>query len=420
MIADVVFDLPRAGSFTYAVPAGLALARGQRVAAPLRGRVATGVVVDVRSGETAGLRAIERALDAVPLLGPAALDLACWAADESLSSRGSTILALLPPPARGPAEPIAPPPAPAPTPGPRPVLWLGSRREARLAAHLREIRGSALLIAPDRDQVARWAGRLDAARLDSGMPEAERRAAWLAAARGRARIVVGTRSALLAPLPPPVTLALLDEADPAHKPPGHPRLHSREIVIRRAETEGAALCLLAAAPAVETWHRAQRGGWSIREDGPPGWPEVVAADTRGILRNHPLTLPLTRAIESAARAGRSTALLVSRRAAALGCAECGMLFRCSACGVSLAYARAKGGLACALCGHAEPLPDRCPGCGGHRLHPARLGRRARRGIGAPPLPAAQRLAPRSGRPGADRGDCRRSGPSPPAVSAPPA
>ncbi|HAM58181.1 MAG TPA: primosomal protein N', partial [Candidatus Rokubacteria bacterium] len=58
-----------------------------------------------------------------------------------------------------------------------------------------------------------------------------RRAAWFGASRGRARIVVGTRSALLVPLPPPATLVLLDEHDPAHKPPGAPRMHSREMLV---------------------------------------------------------------------------------------------------------------------------------------------------------------------------------------------
>jgi primosomal protein N' (replication factor Y) len=370
VIADVVFDLPRASSFSYAVPAHLCLAPGQRVAAPLRGRLATGVVVGIRPGEEPGLKAIERAVDPVPLVGAAALDLTRWAADESLSSWGSTLLALLPPPPpRGSAEPAAPPLPPGRAAARPPELWLGSERGTRLAERLREGAGSALVIAPDREEAARWAGRLDAARLDSGMSDRERRAAWLAAARGRARVVVGTRSALLAPLPPPVTLALLDEADPAHKPPGHPRIHSREVVIRRAGAEGAALYLLAAAPAVETWHRAEREGWPVRDDGAPGWPEVVTGDPRGVLRNHPLTLPLTRAIEDMTRAGRSVALLVSRRPSALGCAECGALLRCPTCGVSLGHARGRASLACGLCGRAEPLPDRCPGCGGHRLLP---------------------------------------------------
>jgi hypothetical protein len=96
-----------------------------------------------------------------------------------------------------------------------------------------------LVIAPDIESAAAWAERLDGARLDSGAPDATRRAAWFGAGRGRPRVVVGTRSALLVPLPPPAALALLDEADSAHKPPGAPRLHSRELLVERAGARAA-------------------------------------------------------------------------------------------------------------------------------------------------------------------------------------
>jgi hypothetical protein len=116
--------------------------------------------------------------------------------------------------------------------------------------------------------------------------------------------VVGTRSALLTPLPPPATLALIDEHDPAHKPPGAPRLHSRDLLRRRAELDGSRLLLLSATPSAESWWHARQGR-IVRPDAPPApWPQVITADTRGVLRNHPLTLPLTRAIEDMSRQGQ--------------------------------------------------------------------------------------------------------------------
>jgi primosomal protein N' (replication factor Y) (superfamily II helicase) len=369
VIADVVFDLPVSRPFSYAIPRGMELHRGQRVSAPLRGRARTGMVVDLRYGDEAALQAIARPVDGVPVLSGAALELGRWAADESFSSWGSTLLALSPPPARRSAEVIAPPAELHPLPAPPAELWVGGQRDARLAERLRGAAGSALVIAPDREGAARWAERLDAARLDSGAPDAARRAAWFAAARGRARIVVGTRSALLVPLPPPATLVLLDEHDPAHKPPGAPRLHSRELLARRASLEGSRLLMLSATPSVESWWRAQSGR-AIREHaGTEKWPEIVTADTRGILRNHPLTLPLTRAIEEATRRGRRAALVVTRRAATLVCAECGAFLRCAECGVPLPFSRARKMLACRWCARSLALPDRCPACGGHRLSP---------------------------------------------------
>jgi len=367
VIADVVFDVPLAHPLSYAVPAGLAVERGQRVSATLSGRARTGMVVAVREGEANGLLPIDRVVDASPILSATGLELGRWVADESLSSWGSTMLSLLPPAPRR-TEPVAPAPVSHPGQVKMPELWIAAARHRRLDQELRKD-GSALVVAPDTEAAARWAARLEAARLDSGVPPAERRAAWFAAARGRARIAVGTRSALLVPLPPPATLVLLDEHDAVHKPPGPPRLHSRDVLARRAALEHSRLLLLSATPSVESWWRAGAGQLERPDPEPGPWPRIVTADTRGILRNHPLTLPLTRTIEATARARRSTALIVPRSAPALVCGECGHVPRCPDCGVTQATARAERLLRCRLCVRTEPMPDRCPTCGGHRLAP---------------------------------------------------
>lgn len=370
MIADIVFDIPIDHAFSYAVPAGLALHRGQRVSAPLSGRSRIGVVVALREGEPGGLKPLQRAVEPVPVLSDASLELTRWAASESLSSWGSTLLSLLPPPPRAfAAETVSPPANPSAGRPRLPELWTDHRRESRLAESLEREAGAALVIAPDRDAATRWARRLDAARLDSGVSEPERRQAWFAASRGRRRVVVGTRSALLAPLPPPATLALIDEHDPAHKPPGAPRLHSRDLLLRRAALDGSRLLLLSATPSVETWWRAQDRQIAAAEQPAGPWPHVITADTRGILRNHPLTLPLTRAIEDSARQGRRAALIVSRRAATLACDECGAILRCPDCGVALALSRDRRELRCPLCARVDAPPERCAACGGHRLSP---------------------------------------------------
>jgi primosomal protein N' (replication factor Y) len=370
LIADVVFDIPLDRAFSYLIPDGLVVGRGQRVSAPLQGRSRLGVVVGLRRADAAGLKPLQRTVEPVPILSDAAIELGRWAAAESLSSWGSTLLSLLPPPPRpGVAEAVSPPAQSPPGPARLPELWIDQRRESRLAECLEREAAAALVVAPDREAAARWARRLDAARLDSGVTEAERRRAWFAASRGRSRVVVGTRSALLAPLPPPATLVLIDEHDPAHKPPGAPRLHSRDLLRRRAALDGSRLLLLSASPSVETWWRAEHQQ-IVRADAPPGpWPHVVTADTRGILRNHPLTLPLTRALEETARHGRRAALIVSRRAAALACDECGAILRCPDCGVARALSRDRRALRCPLCARSEAPPDHCPACGGHHLSP---------------------------------------------------
>ena len=370
-IAEIVFDLPLRRPLSYAIPPGLRLARGQRVLAPLQGRPRVGLVVALREGNTGGLAKVQAPLEPVAALSAAMLDLGLWAAAESLSSPGSTLAALVPPPPRrGAAESLAPPPEPAPGAGPPPALWMDRERHARLAEEIGRAPGPVLVVAPDIESAARWAERLGGARLDSGAAEPVRRAAWFGAMRARPRVVVGTRSALLLPLPAPATLALLDEQDPAHRPPGAPRLHSRELLLERARREGSQLLLLAGAPSAEMWHAADQKRVARREpasESPAA--EFITADTKGILRNHPLTLPLTRALEDASRRGGRVALIVSHDAAALGCDECGEVLRCPDCGVGLGFSRMSATLECRLCGRVSPLPGACPRCGGHRLSP---------------------------------------------------
>jgi len=162
---------------------------------------------------------------------------------------------------------------------------------------------------------------------------------------------------------------LVDEHDPAHKPPGAPRLHSRELAMRRAALEGSRLILLSATPSVESWWRSENRQIARIDPPPDPWPEVITADTRGILRHHPLTLPLTRAIERTTRHGRRVALIVTRAAATLACDECGAVLRCPQCGVALGWAGSRRALTCRLCARTEAAPRVCPECAGHKLSP---------------------------------------------------
>ena len=187
---------------------------------------------------------------------------------------------------------------------------------------------------------------------------------------GAAGLAVGTRSALLAPLPPQELLALIDEHEAAHKPPGAPRLHSREVVLERARRERRPALLTSATPSVETWWRAtDRGGTTMAPPAPGPWPAVTVTDTRGILRREPLTPPLARAVRETLAAGRRVLLVVSRLASSLACDECGEVVRCPECALALVYSRTGATLGCRLCGTTIPLMDACPHCHGRRLSP---------------------------------------------------
>ncbi|PYM44398.1 MAG: primosomal protein N' [Candidatus Rokuibacteriota bacterium] len=387
MIADVAFDAPVSHPFSYRVPDGWEPAPGQRVLAPLRGAARVGMVVALREGDDARLKPLLRVADSTPILSPAQLDFASWIAAESLSSLGSTCAALLPPPlldsrATGPGSgsgarhaPRMEPPAGAPRNAPerRPTLLVGAGREQRVLERIEGAKGGALVIAADVDTAARWAQRLakvdQVVRLDSGVDEEVRAKAWRQLADGSARLATGTRSALLAPVAPPGTLVLLDEHEAAHKPPGPPRIHSRDVVLERAAREGATLLLTSATPSVEMWWRADSGRAEAVPAPPGPWPAVSLADTRGILRREPLTPALARAVRETLAAGRRVFLAVTRLTSALACDECGAIVRCAECALALACSRAAATLACRLCGRTAPLPDTCPSCQGRRLSP---------------------------------------------------
>ncbi|HLE42581.1 MAG TPA: primosomal protein N', partial [Methylomirabilota bacterium] len=256
-------------------------------------------------------------------------------------------------------------------------LLTGGDRERRLLAQLAEEAESRglLVVAPEIDAAAAWADRLAAtlkapvARLDSGMTEGERWSAWMVLARGAVRIGVGTRSALLTPVAAPATLVLLDENDPAHKPPGPPRIHSRDVLLERARREGSRLYLTAATPSAESWWRADDGQLQRLPDGPSPWPRVSVVDVRGTLRTQPLSPLLRGAMKETLAANGRVLLLVTRIGAAMACNECGFLVRCPRCGIAMAFSRARRELACRLCRRADPAPDTCPNCRGRQLQP---------------------------------------------------
>jgi len=371
MLAEVVFDLPVGRPFTYAIPAHLAVAPGQRVLAPLGSAVRPGVVVALVEGEARGVKPLTAALEPRPILGQAQLDLVRWIAAESCSSLGSTCAALLPPAV--PTEAMAAAPEGPLDPAELPELFVGPDRLAQVRLEVDRHPGGVLVLTADIGAAAEWAasgaGSLPAARLDSGASARERWQAWNALAAGGCRVAVGTRSALLAPIPHPAMLVLLDEHDPAHKPPGAPRIHSRDVVLRRLTLEGGRLLLPSATPSVEMWWRADSGSARLHPADPANWPAVSVADTRGLLRREPLTPGLTRATHDALAQGRRVCLLVSRLTSTLACEDCGAVPRCPECGLALAFSRIDKSLSCRQCARRDPALDTCRACGGRRLSP---------------------------------------------------
>jgi primosomal protein N' (replication factor Y) (superfamily II helicase) len=197
--------------------------------------------------------------------------------------------------------------------------------------------------------------------LHSRMSAGARYDEWRRLRAGEARICVGPRSAVFAPVANLGLIVIDEEHDSSYKQEKDPRYDAREVARRRAEESGAVLVAGTATPRPESWHRMRRLELPSRVDGRP-LPPVEVVDMRGGVRGplHPRTLE---AFGELASAGGKGILLINRRgwSTHLTCRSCGHAWECPQCDVSLILHR-DGGLRCHHCGHGETRPDSCPEC----------------------------------------------------------
>ncbi len=197
--------------------------------------------------------------------------------------------------------------------------------------------------------------------LHSKMPAGARYDEWRRLRSGEARICVGPRSAVFAPVADPALIVIDEEHDSSYKQEGDPRYDAREVARRRAADAGAVLLCGTATPRPESWHELERLELPSRVDG-RSLPPVEIVDMRGPVPGplHPRT---REAFTEVAAAGGKAILLINRRgwSTHLTCRSCGHAWECPNCDVSLILHR-DGALRCHHCGHAEPKPESCPEC----------------------------------------------------------
>jgi primosomal protein N' (replication factor Y) (superfamily II helicase) len=216
--------------------------------------------------------------------------------------------------------------------------------------------------------------------LHSKLSAGERYDEWRRLRTGEARICVGPRSAVFAPLERPALVIVDEEHDPSYKHEGDPRYDARLVAERRAG-DGLLVCG-SATPRCESAHRLRRVRLPERVDGRP-LPPVEVIDMRAAKATlHPRT-------HEALVDARKAIVLLNRRGWSnfLTCQTCGHAFECPECDVTLVLHRAEGVLACHHCGHREPVPRRCPSCGGVSI--ARHGAGTERLEHEIPFPPAQ-------------------------------
>ncbi len=210
--------------------------------------------------------------------------------------------------------------------------------------------------------------------LHSSLRITERYDTWKRIRSGEARVVLGTRSAIFAPTQKLGLLIVDEEQEHTYKSENSPRYDAREVAIYRASKSGASVVLGSATPSIETMYRAKTGIYRLfemknRYNQRP-LPPVGIVDMKRELKNGngtAISEPLLLALQANRLSGEQAILFLNRRGTSrmVACVDCGFVPTCPGCTVNLTYHHANGRLMCHYCGHSQPLPARCPECGGH-------------------------------------------------------
>jgi len=240
-------------------------------------------------------------------------------------------------------------------------------------------RGKTVIVLVPEIALTLWVGRLVRARfgdtvaiLHSGLPDVERAREWWRVRRGGARIVVGTRSAVFAPLENLGLIVVDEEQESSYKQEEVPRYNGRDTAVYRARLEGAVVLLGSATPSLETYHNARSGKYHLLEltsrvENRP-LAEVRVVDLREEFRRQHKAAPVSETLRAAIalRLEEKTQamVLINRRGYSwsLLCRSCGAFVQCENCSIALTYHKSRQRLECHYCGYAIRPPKQCPNC----------------------------------------------------------
>jgi len=206
--------------------------------------------------------------------------------------------------------------------------------------------------------------------LHSHLSTGERHDEWHKIRQGRARIVIGARSAIFAPVESLGLIIVDEEHEHTYKQEEAPRYHARDVAIMRGQMENAVVVLGSATPSLESYYNCKNGKYTLLElperVDDQKMPHVRVVDMRQTARAEKgipiFSNQLKEAITQRLERGEQTILFLNRRgySTALQCPKCGYVAQCPNCSLALTYHRPEQKLRCHICGHNEPVPSVCP------------------------------------------------------------
>jgi primosomal protein N' (replication factor Y) (superfamily II helicase) len=246
-------------------------------------------------------------------------------------------------------------------------------------------RGKTAIVLVPEIALTLWVGRLVRARfgetvavLHSGLPDVERAREWWRVRHGQASIVVGTRSAVFAPLENLGLIIVDEEQETSYKQEETPRYNGRDVAVYRAQLEGAVALLGSATPSLETYHNARSGKYHLLEltsrvENRP-LADVRVVDLREEFRQQHKAAPVSESLRAAIalRLEEKTQamVLINRRGYSwsLLCRSCGAFVQCENCSIALTYHKSRQRLECHYCGYSIRPPKKCPKCNGEYMY----------------------------------------------------
>jgi len=427
-VVRVALDVPVAKLFDYLIDDPARAEAGDRVVVPFGARERVGVVIEVGDASAVAnsrLKPVTRVLADAPRLPPDWLEQMRFLSSYYQRPLGETVAGALPPRLRS-VKPLpkrkdtagetagggaarlvtdhAPNPAQARAIAQigavlgtfRPFLLHGITGSGKTEVYLQLIaevlaRGKqALALVPEIGLTpqleARFRRAFPEARiavLHSALKDSARTHAWLDAARGDGHIVLGTRLAVLTPLPRLGLVVVDEEHDASFKQQEGLRYSGRDAAVQRAKLAGCPVVLGSATPSLETWFNCRAGRYELLElpdRAVPGarLPVVRTVDLRAESAEHGLAKPVLEGIQARMARGEQSLVFINRRgyAPVLSCEACGWAAGCGRCSAHLVLHSADRRLRCHHCGAEQAIPRACPTCGNVDLRP--LGRGTQR------------------------------------------